>query len=1133
MERKPSVKDKDHNFIFQKSEVFEAAKNGDYDKIAIFLSSVKVKKNRVPINFFRPSCDTHWLLHYRDDKSEYTLLHHSSYEGRVQISKLLMDYEPLLVVCEGFKKILPIHLAAWNGHLEIVKQMILLRQEKPVNLVNALNIFNESPLHLAIQRSHFHVAEYLLKKNSDPFIRNDQKENALDIAARIGHSEAIILLCKMWPNFPIQSAYESLRGISIGQKTIPAIYPLHLAAKNNHVKCLEALKNAGFNLNYTTEDGTALHVAAACGQVESVDFLLTNGTNPQIRNQHGHTALDLVIELQSGRRSEIACFLKNPEGWAKCRKMLEDFERHDSGRETEGSQSDNEKEAIWQQIPNEASVQYYPDQRKNNRQIYRPPSIAAVFSNESSDEIQTDQSMHSACSVVSYPNSSLTRTWNSSMYDKVTGVPRFPKTNPFSYGRHNAYSRCSDTLPTKLNANRTKPSPPRGCILPGQSSPYRGNPPLYDEWKQSQATLNNGVVMPMLPGPYDNIPQEAFAFDRAQLSARNMSVKMAKQNGYSTLPTPSDLHKKSRTPISPETFERTPVREANVTRKMSRTTCDREDSLGLTNSPRLDTRASSVTSSLTYACSTLERDLKTPVENGRAPLAMPEEITGSALFRSPEKDDDITIICRDPCNPPSPNTSKATIFETLCTVKPSSFSDSKFGSFFTTSNAVGSTGSVISSESPSSSSKTSEKSPSSPSSADMDRPTSVRLRRQIGTSNLNLGNDGQEKDWDEVDKIFSCIGIAPCRESVFIREYESNVANYLCDPDSKAVALQHVDLGGKSDAIQQANCKISMYEWLENVVGIRKQDAKDIGATMIKFGFDKYTQLKGSLDLDTMSKMGIAVAYQQLIMSAIAKMEDKRKPADSFYYVSDWLCSLELVDYLTNIIGAGFKKIETLKKENLTEAFFKNIGIHLPGHLNRIMYSLYPNESAAERLCYNHQPRQPRCEECPSINFSLIKNALLRDGIVFRAHHLGARQVAEADITEDQITQAIQAMQSAKSDVRDWNRIPYVSLELTANGVRIMDINKQIVQSSHGVYNISMICQDRKDLNFFCIISRGSYNRFVCHTFCVLTSALTYEIITTMGIMFELRARIDGHRSLDEPIQWCPHIQNYIQNKSG
>lgn len=55
------------------------------------------------------------------------------------------------------------------------------------------------------------------------------------------------------------------------------MYPLHAAARHGHIDCLQILCHSGFDLDYVTEEGSALHVAALFGKVEAVKLLLEQG----------------------------------------------------------------------------------------------------------------------------------------------------------------------------------------------------------------------------------------------------------------------------------------------------------------------------------------------------------------------------------------------------------------------------------------------------------------------------------------------------------------------------------------------------------------------------------------------------------------------------------------------------------------------------------------------------------------------------------------------------------------------------------------------------------------------------------------------------------------------------------------
>ncbi|EGT57894.1 hypothetical protein CAEBREN_17975 [Caenorhabditis brenneri] len=1155
------------DFVLSKTEVIEACKKGEYDKVALFLSSKKGKKLRSGLKFFTNKSDTHWLAEYKDEKSDFTLLHHAVLENQNQISKLLMDYEPLLLLCKSTKNILPIHLAAWNGNLEIVKMLLLQTMEKPADILNAVNIFNETPLHLAVQRSHLQVVLYLIKKNADPFIRNENKENVIDVASRIGCAEAIRMLCRKWPKFPVQSAYESLRvGSPDIKRPFPAIYPFHLAAKYNHVECMQALRDHGFSINYTTEDGTALHVASACGQAEAVRFLLEIGVNTDIKNQHGQTVLQMIIDLQENRRNEIAHFVKNPEGWKECRMIIEGMDRRDSGRETEGSQSDNEREAIWQPIPSQASVQVYPDQRRNNHTIYQPPSISARLRDLSPDD--STEALNSVRSDGPYTTNSINRTWNSSMYEKAPRTGRFPLTSPSYHTKHYSCQRSSDTLPTKLKNIRTRPAEKQTTsVLPGDNCAYN-SPTKFNEWQNSQLSINHRPPIPA-PAPYDNVPNNSAIFTRPG-SPLTRSASLRRQTGYSTLPKLNTF-----TPRVPEharpnlndAFLNDPDRTLDRSLQrhqfsLSRTTCDREESLGLTQSPRLDTRASSVTSSLTYACSTLDKDkFNRERDNGRAPLAMPEEITGSvtgsvygngntngnATF---DKDNNITAIFLDDLtkptstsveSPPSPNTSKAFIFDALC--GKSRLIDSKNTDFFSGFSSP----SNMSNGSSASTSKVQMNSGF----AEQDEP--VRIRRQNGTTNLMLNSlsptdnlsspssdqksdsASEEPSWDRVESVFDSFGAAPCRESVFVREYEPRVAVYLRDRGSKALSVTLIEdeLRDQKSLLVKKEPK-TIVEWLESDVMLAPGVADSVGAILEKHGYDKMDQIKGTISKGILSEIGIDDVSKFKIMSEIEKLKDEVASAGKFFYVSDWLKFIGLQDYITNFVRAGYKLMPKLTEIDWDTSRLMQLGITRRGHIARILYSFKKAEDE-KRKEYNNRmqmkplmsppPLPPRhrqntCNECPQGDFDKIKNKLLQGSVIYRAHHLGVIEVGETECSDV----AHAAMTSIKESINDWESIPRVTLDLTCNGITIFDENFKTLLDGYGVYTIRVVCQDRKDLNFFCFVARDLENRFFCHTFCVLTSGIAAEIITTIGMMFELRSRMDKQMPIEGTMVRCRHL---------
>ncbi|CAK5130668.1 unnamed protein product, partial [Meloidogyne enterolobii] len=84
--------------------------------------------------------------------------------------------------------------------------------------------------------------------------------------------------------------------------------------------------------------------------------------------------------------------------------------------------------------------------------------------------------------------------------------------------------------------------------------------------------------------------------------------------------------------------------------------------------------------------------------------------------------------------------------------------------------------------------------------------------------------------------------------------------------------------------------------------------------------------------------------------------------------------------------------------------------------------------------------------------------------------------------------------------------VPQVLLDISISGINILDCQTQTAIHRHSINQIQIVCQDNLDLNFFSYIFKDGeeQNNYYCHCFCVLTSLLAKEIITTLGEAFNL-----------------------------
>ncbi|MGV8120037.1 MAG: ankyrin repeat domain-containing protein [Candidatus Xenobiia bacterium LiM19] len=154
---------------------------------------------------------------------------------------------------------LPLHTAAYHGHLQIAELLISKGAD-----VQARRSEGWTPLHLAALHGHSDIAGLFLKYDANPDIRKDDLSTPLHMGAQGGHREVVELLLA--------------RGVDVNARRDDGWTPLHAAAYYNHTEVAEMLIEHGSDVGSRDKAGhTPLHIAKTYGHKEVMALLRKYG----------------------------------------------------------------------------------------------------------------------------------------------------------------------------------------------------------------------------------------------------------------------------------------------------------------------------------------------------------------------------------------------------------------------------------------------------------------------------------------------------------------------------------------------------------------------------------------------------------------------------------------------------------------------------------------------------------------------------------------------------------------------------------------------------------------------------------------------------------------------------------------
>ena len=224
---------------------------------------------------------------------------------------------------------IPIHQAAMQGKLEAVKEYLAAGKD-----VNAKDGNGRTPLHWAASQGYQEIVETLIANKADVNIKDGRGNTPLSLAKNWSHHEIVEVLGKHGGKILIWEAIEEGNleavkqhfnsGIDVNIKvskegrSSQSWHPLNWAAANGQTEIVEFLLSRGAEVN--SKDGVgyiALHYAAGRGSWrphgyrEVVEVLIANGEDVNTKAVDGSTPLDLAAMNQ---QKEIMDLIRKHSG---------------------------------------------------------------------------------------------------------------------------------------------------------------------------------------------------------------------------------------------------------------------------------------------------------------------------------------------------------------------------------------------------------------------------------------------------------------------------------------------------------------------------------------------------------------------------------------------------------------------------------------------------------------------------------------------------------------------------------------------------------------------------------------------------------------------------------------------------
>ncbi|KAK3607637.1 hypothetical protein CHS0354_010689 [Potamilus streckersoni] len=191
------------------------------------------------------------------DSNNHTAAHDAALSGNVAVLVYLIDRgsDPWCTTSEGDTLL---HMACMDGQLDMTKYLV----ETYPDMLNDDDIHKHSAAHHAAVSGNVAVLSYLIDRGTDPWCRTSEGEILLHISCLAGQLDMTKYLVETYPNM--------LNEVDIYERTVT-----HHAALSGNVAVLKYLIDRGRDpWCITSQNASLLHISCHAGQLDMTKFLV-------------------------------------------------------------------------------------------------------------------------------------------------------------------------------------------------------------------------------------------------------------------------------------------------------------------------------------------------------------------------------------------------------------------------------------------------------------------------------------------------------------------------------------------------------------------------------------------------------------------------------------------------------------------------------------------------------------------------------------------------------------------------------------------------------------------------------------------------------------------------------------------